>query len=59
MIIALSAAFLAGSPPDWLRGVGAGAGAVVLVAGRLGVVWTLLGAGGAGALIALAGGPLP
>src|SRR4051812_372257 len=29
MILALSTAFLASSPPDWLRGAGAGAGAAV------------------------------
>jgi chromate transporter len=29
LIIALAALFLARSPPDWLRGIGAGAGAVV------------------------------
>jgi chromate transporter len=29
LILALSALFLAGSPPDWLRGAGAGAGAAV------------------------------
>ena len=29
LIIALAALFLAGSPPDWLRGAGAGAGAAV------------------------------
>jgi chromate transporter len=29
LIIALAAAFLASSPPDWLRGTGAGAGAAV------------------------------
>lgn len=29
LIIALSALFLAGSPPEWLRGAGAGAGAAV------------------------------
>ena len=29
MILALSALFLAGSPPDWVRGAGAGAGAAV------------------------------
>jgi chromate transporter len=29
LIIALAALFLAGSPPEWIRGVGAGAGAVV------------------------------
>jgi chromate transporter len=29
LILALAAAFLAGSPPAWLRGAGAGAGAVV------------------------------
>ncbi|HEY6762804.1 MAG TPA: chromate efflux transporter [Baekduia sp.] len=29
LILALSAAFLAGMPPDWLRGAGAGAGAAV------------------------------
>src|SRR5689334_19662349 len=28
-ILALSALFLAGSPPDWVRGAGAGAGAAV------------------------------
>ena len=33
--------------------------AVALLALRLGVVLTLLAAGGAGALVALAGGPLP
>lgn len=29
LIIALAVLFLAGSPPDWVRGIGAGAGAVV------------------------------
>lgn len=29
LIIALAVAFLAGAPPDWVRGVGAGAGAAV------------------------------
>jgi chromate transporter len=29
LIVALAALFLAGSPPDWLRGAGAGAGAAV------------------------------
>jgi chromate transporter len=29
LIIALAALFLAGAPPEWIRGVGAGAGAVV------------------------------
>jgi len=29
LILALAAAFLASSPPDWLRGAGAGAGAAV------------------------------
>src|SRR3979490_1226507 len=29
VIIALAAVFLAGSPPDWVRGAGAGAGAAV------------------------------
>jgi len=37
-ILALSALFLAGSPPDWVRGAGAGAGAAVAaVAVRAGV----------------------
>ncbi|HSI80680.1 MAG TPA: chromate efflux transporter [Solirubrobacterales bacterium] len=35
------------------------AGAVALLVARLGVVWTLLGAGAVGAALALAGAPLP
>ncbi len=38
MILALSALFLAGSPPDWVRGAGLGAGsAVAAVAARAGL----------------------
>lgn len=42
LIIALAAAFLADAPPDWLRGAGAGAGAVV-AAIALHAGWGLLG----------------
>lgn len=36
-----------------------GVGAMTLLAGRLGVVWTLLGAGAVGAALAFAGAPVP
>ena len=89
VILALSALFLAGSPPLWVLGAGAGAGAaaigailgsaipltraltqpwqyavlgaalILMLALRRGVVLTLIAAGAAGTLIAVAGGPLP
>ena len=71
-IIALAALFLSGSPPDWLRGAGMGAGAAVAaVAARAGLdlagpIWTsatahrrprVLAYGLAGALAAAISGP--
>jgi chromate transporter len=50
---------LAGALQERWQGLVLAAAAVALLAGRRGVVATLLVAGAAGALVALAGGPLP
>jgi chromate transporter len=50
---------LAGALQERWQGLALAASAVALLAGRRGVVATLLVAGAAGALVALAGGPLP
>jgi chromate transporter len=50
---------LAGALQERWQGLVLAAAAVALIAGRRGVVATLLAAGAAGALVALAGGPLP
>ena len=58
LILALAALFLAGSPPDWIRGAGAGAGAAVAaVAVQAG--WSLLPTSRRRALSRLPLGALP